>query len=591
MPLCCLRRPAFLVLLVLIAVLTVLHERGALSAPPVARAEAVKISARVASPLREDLRGRKVLVESALGKLLVYLPRGPHEEIRPGQTLKLEGALRPPRAARNPGEFDEQAFLSDIGVAGVLQASWMAVSSAAVPAAWLPWTWAESVRRSMEDCFQRLLPIEKARLADGLTLGDKGPLKRETNLVIQDAGVMHLLVPSGAKVAFVLMAVLGACRLLSASPATRFWSCALVGGFYTLMVGGEAPYARAYLGALVLLGAPLAGRDPGAFQALTLSALAILIHDPRQLFSAGFQMTYVAVAGLVLAMPSVNAALPRAWPRRAKKLAALLCVSVIVQLTLWPLFCQIFGRGSLIGLLANLVLIPISGFLMAAAFLAWATSRLPSQEVGALLLERLLGAFLDICRFFAGLPGAAVELSPMSGATLCSYYLFVFALLVLPRTRAAAALAAAGFLVWSVGAWTRAGAQASLSVLVLDLPRRPAAVVTFQGERWLIGPGAPAGAVLKALKARGVTRLDRVIVLGPKAERSLPKLLAAVPSDRVHRLSGRVPLRICRGAHCFEFEPDGTRLRAGFSIIALHSEAGAVEASTDGAVLALMKPQ
>src|SRR5437879_4092159 len=127
MPLCCLRRPLFLALILYMLVLAALHARGAFAAaapPELLRFRfqpAVKLEGTVVSPLREDFRGEKLflLAERADGapfpqKVLVYLPKdAANGSIRPGQTLTLEGALRLPRPARNPGEFDERAFLSD----------------------------------------------------------------------------------------------------------------------------------------------------------------------------------------------------------------------------------------------------------------------------------------------------------------------------------------------------------------------------------------------------------------------------------------------------------------------------------------------
>ena len=192
-----------------------------------------------------------------------------------------------------------------------------------------------------------------------------------------------------------------------------FITVILVGGFYTLMVGAEAPYTRAFWAALALGFCQLSGRESGAFQAMSLAALLTLLCEPRELFSAGFQMTYASVFGLVVAMSRLQGAVPD-LPRWLRAAAGVAAASLLVQAMLWPIFANTFGRGSLVGVLANLVLIPAVGFMMAAGFGAWLAGSL--SDASGPLLGRALGMlawlFVRVCRFFASWPGAAVISPP-----------------------------------------------------------------------------------------------------------------------------------------------------------------------------------
>jgi len=201
MPLCYLRRPLFLVLVLYILVLALLHSRGFFEIKPQREILPLRfhpflgVEGVAASPLREDHRGQKVFLRAmrfadkpVRQKVLVYLPRGlpENERIRPGQRLLLSGELRLPRPSRNPGEFDERAFLWDRGVGWILKAESLRILPKPIPWPWLPFFWAESARRSLENCFKRLLSQEEARLMTGLALGYKGPLRRDVNRAIQD---------------------------------------------------------------------------------------------------------------------------------------------------------------------------------------------------------------------------------------------------------------------------------------------------------------------------------------------------------------------------------------------------------------------
>lgn len=540
--------------------------------------------------MKRDRRGSRFLVraESLAGEpfrqeVLVYLRE--REPPLPGQRALLQGRLRLPRRARNPGEFDARALLAERGVAWVFWAESAQVENEAVPWSWKLWFWAEAARRSMEKSLKRFLPAEQDGLAAGLAMGYKGPLPTPVNRAIQDAGVMHLLVPSGAKVAFVMLGVLWCLLKLGLPPVPRFLGTALVGGFYTLMVGAEAPYARAYLGGLVLLGAGLLDRLPDSFQAMTLSAFLILIYEPRQLFTAGFQMTYLAVFGLVVGMPRFNAFVPKAWPKGLKRLAGVAAVSIIVQLMLWPIFAQVFGRGSVVGLLANLILVPASGFLMAGCFLVWALGSWPAAaEAAGGALSRLLYFFIETCRFFAGLPGAAVDLAPMSAAAVAVYFLAVFALLLLPEKRLSAALFCAALLLWAGTGLARFRGAPALRLVILSLPAGRPTLLTFAGRRhWLIDPVGPPGAVLKSLRHYGVRRLDKIVLAGGGNPKSLRRLRQRMDVGDVAVLPG---LEVCREGVCARFGGRwGPRLLKGeaeYSIIASRLKSSAVEVAVDG---------
>ena len=621
MPLSYLRRPLFLVLVLYISVLVFLHSRGCFRVDPPEDLLRFKyfagavVHGRVVSPLKEDSRGQKIFVQADnlrgkpfRQKLLAYLPKGGDNRIlRPGMPIELAGCLRLPRPARNPGEFDEQAFLHDRGASWIMKAESLRVMGP-VPKRWLLKSWAEGARQSLEGFLRRILPEDEGHLFAGLTLGFKGPLRRDWNRAVQDAGAMHLLVPSGAKVAFVMLAVLALTLRLGLSPWPRFIAAVLMGGFYTLMVGAEAPYTRAFWAAAALGICQLSGRDSGAFQAMILAALMTLLWDPRELFCAGFQMTYAAVFGLVLAMPQIQK-VGRGLPRWLRALAGVAVVSVLVQVMLWPLFANTFGRGSLVGALANLVLVPASGFMLAAGFGAWLASSLSAAADP--LLGRALGLcariFVRVCRLFAGLPGAAVNLSPMSLTAVVVYYLLVMALVILPRWRAALALAAAGLMLWAGSAAAGRWSAAAVRVLLLRLPPAHPALVTFaDGRTWLVDPGTKVAAVLKTLRSRGVGRIDRLVLFRPLPHRAWVRLRQGTSLHEALRVpapwrlcqdgkldsrKGAVPSVLGNGADgrdkiCFEFGgPAGPRVLRGeaqYSIIPSRLKLGAVEVASDG---------
>ncbi|MBI4376361.1 MAG: ComEC/Rec2 family competence protein [Elusimicrobia bacterium] len=609
-PLSYFRRPLFLALLAYMSLLAALRARGHFEprVPPELSRQRfrarVELEGLMVSPKREDNRGDRFMVKaSRIGgvpcaqRVAVYFPRlhPEAERLRPGQRLLLEGRLRLPRPARNPGEFHERSWLADQGVGLVFKAErWRVLAPPA--GSWRLRQAAESLRRSIERRLREGLGDPHWRLMSGLMMGYKGLLPHQLNRAIQDAGVMHLLVPSGAKVAFVLLGVYAFASWLGLWPWGRMALAAAAGGFYTLLVGGDAPYARAYWTALALGAGVVSGRESGAFQALVIAAWLILLVHPLELFSVGFQMSYLASLGLLLAMPSLDEAVPRSWPRASRRLIGVAAATVIVQVALWPIFAEVFWRAALAGAAGNLVLVPASGFLMGAGFGFWALSLVSPEPLiwlAAQGLRLLLEGFCRACFFFASMPAAAVELAPMSRSGIIVFYLIAASVLVMPRWRASAALAALALSLGLGAALLDHGRAWPLRVYYFNSRESRAALVRFStGENWLVDARLPGPALSRTLRFLGVARLDRVILTeeGRGLQRGLASLTRCMP---VHRIEPRVRtgFAVEMGRVRFEFGP--VRVRRGnaeFSIIPSYLKKSGLEVTTDGSQVQIRYP-
>ena len=321
---------------------------------------------------------------------------------------------------------------------------------------------------------------------------------------------MHLLVPSGAKIGFV---VWGLASLLSWAGATKRWALSAavaVGAFYCLAVGAESPYLRAYAAALAGLAAGFwPQRDAGGLQAIALSSLALLLLWPHALFSAGFQMTYAAALGLWLSVPRWRL---RAGPRWLRSAAQVLGVSFAVQLALWPILANVFGRGSAAGLLANVLLVPASGAYMAGGVLLWLGDVSGTCAVAvAHVMTAALAAFKATCAFFAQLPGAAFDLSPMGRSAVAAWYAACVGLFLLPEWRRSLVMGALALAILGGSAASARAAGPRLEICFLASGRGYATwAKNPAGETVLIGPGLAPARLKSALRELGGGPPERV---------------------------------------------------------------------------------
>jgi competence protein ComEC len=219
-----------------------------------------------------------------------------------GDRIRMTARLRLPRNFRNPGAFDYEGYLRGLGISTL----------ASVPAEKievLPGKlgtrfgfWRSRIRRSIlkhiGDEKTGLWSRDDAALFAAMIAGDDSMLIRNVREEFQETGVYHLLVVSGMNVALLALAVFWLARRLRAPE----WVAALVtialSVFYAYVAGMGVPIQRAVLMLSVYLGARLLYRERAALNATGLAALVVLAWAPKTLFEPGFQLTFLALLAI-----------------------------------------------------------------------------------------------------------------------------------------------------------------------------------------------------------------------------------------------------------------------------------------------------
>ncbi len=128
-----------------------------------------------------------------------------------------------------------------------------------------------------------------------MVIGEEAFINRDTRVDFQRSGTYHVLVVSGMNVSILAFVVFWTLRRLRLGevPATLLTVAFCVAYAFITEVG--APVWRATLMCAIYLGTRLLYRDRAMVNALGAAALGLLVFDPRQLFTASFQMTFVCV--------------------------------------------------------------------------------------------------------------------------------------------------------------------------------------------------------------------------------------------------------------------------------------------------------
>jgi competence protein ComEC len=212
-----------------------------------------------------------------------------------GDRIRFLAKLKPPRNFRNPGAFDYEGYLADRGIAALGSAK---IENVELLAGFTG-SRIERMRNRMHASViakvHQLWPPREAALIDAMIIGEEAFIDRDTRVDFQRSGTYHVLVVSGMNVSILAFVVFWTLRRLRVGdvPATLLTVASCAGYAFITEVG--APVWRATLMCAVYLGTRLLYRDRAMTNALGAAAFGLLVFDPRQLFTASFQMTFLCV--------------------------------------------------------------------------------------------------------------------------------------------------------------------------------------------------------------------------------------------------------------------------------------------------------
>lgn len=373
----------------------------------------------------------------------------------------------------------------------------------------------------------------RAPLAASLLLAQRDGLDREVRDRFARAGLSHLLAISGLHVGLVagiLLVLAGVFRLGKGAGAGM---AALGTVVYVLFLGAPHSAARAAVQILLVLGARAAQRPARTEAMIAAAALILLAVDPAALFSPGFQLSFAGVAGILalrrpLLVPIRR--MTRPGGRAGRWVADGLATSLAATLATAPIVAWHFGRVAPVGIVANLLAIPLLSVTVPALAAALALGQVWAAAghfiAGAGMV--LLGALDATARAAAGVPGGTVPVPPsmavvMTSAALLGYVATRRLGRVRPGLRG---LMGAGVAAAVVAVSPVRPTVDRIEIHVIDVGQGDAIAVRSPAGRWvLVDAGvatdsydAGARLVVPYLGRRGVQRLEGLVVTHPDAD-------------------------------------------------------------------------
>ncbi len=330
-------------------------------------------------------------------KILIYFQKSAKfADFRYGTKVIIKGTPRLIEAPTNPEAFDYQRHLKYQGIYHQMYVPDYSAQKMGTAPPYFLMDFALQIRRKCAEIFSNYLENPRtAGIIKALILGIKTGIDNELREQYASAGVMHILAVSGLHVGIIFKIIewfLGFLNRTRRGKLIFALLMTLILFFYALITGFSPSVVRAVVMFSCVTWANATQRVSSTYNTIAFSAFVMLCYDPYFLTQVGFQLSYLAVIGIVYFYPKWH----YRWtpPNRVSRLIwELMLVSMCAQITVTPLSLLYFNQFPVYFLLANVLIVPFIslfiglglGILGVAVFEAWSA-----------VLPKLLGQVLDI---------------------------------------------------------------------------------------------------------------------------------------------------------------------------------------------------
>jgi len=452
----------------------------------------------------------RVTIDSAQTNLLI------------GQRVEIVGRIARFPTPDNPGQMDWSKFAHRSGVF-VKMSTPTASGATVIDESPMPWP-SQAFWRLRASTRQHLLACGDAdggHLLGALLLGERDPALRSLNDTMAQAGIAHFLSISGLHVGVFLGFVYFICRLVQLPPRRSAWIVLIVLAIYMLLAEPRPPLLRSAIMAAAMCLSVITHRRYASLNALAAAAIVLLLIDPMQILSAGFQLSFAIVVGLIILHEPLRWLLFGRWLGRrglmvfrnnqqvrrwmwfklGDAMTNMIAMCLAAYLTAAPLVAYHFGLFSPYAALLSILVFPlvlavlVPGYIAIA--LAWPMPNLAASfQTAALSAAEFLAWTVEA---IGQLPLLSTQLASVGAAWTAICYATIIAIWQSSRFRFGRAVAAILLIATiGLGAYTQRPAQApdqgSASLDMLDIGAGQCVLLhSSSGKTWLIDAGTQSG--------------------------------------------------------------------------------------------------
>jgi len=365
------------------------------------------------------------------GIALIRVPRYP--TYRYGDVLEVRGELETPPQFE---DFDYKSYLERQGIYSVIY--YPVVELLDRGQGFKPLQWIYSLRERLSASLARALPEPQGSLAQAILLGLRGNIPDSLYEAFSRTGTAHLLAISGLHMSIIIALFLSLGILLFGRRRSLYiWLTLALIWLYALLAGMHPPIIRAAIMGSLFLIAEYLGRQRSAIIALAFAAAVMVGIQPHLLWSVSFQLSFLAMAGLVLLFPYFQA-----WGRKGvaaifrnrealvttgSMITDVFAASLAAIVAVGPLIAYNFGIVSLVALPATFFSLPALPFIIVTAALVAFVGlfALFAAQILGWLAWLFLSYLVLVVQGFDALPHSSLEVASISTWHIWGYYVIL----------------------------------------------------------------------------------------------------------------------------------------------------------------------
>ncbi|MDO4531507.1 MAG: DNA internalization-related competence protein ComEC/Rec2, partial [Bacillota bacterium] len=462
-----------------------------------------------------------------------------------GDMVSFAGEISPFLTQTVPSGYDEELYLKTEGFDYKIYPEWMAYEGADDSVL----SRLACVRGRIHTVLDSLLPREESGIMKAMLTGDKADIPEEGYQLYTEAGVVHVLCISGLHmsclalyVSFFMEKILQRSRRFSAAVTI------LTAMAFLAFTGSTPSSVRAVLMICVVMLGRILFRSHDRLNDIALAAMVLLLWEPLYLFHIGFQLSFVTVLGLCIAAEHIHIARQkdRTWKDWLRES---LLFSLYATLFSGPIVAYHFHSVSLVGILANLLIIPLSGLLLGFGILSALLGLLwlPAGIFTAGIVYAILKLFQFTCTLLLKLPFAYILVGQPSLWTILLLYGLLFYWMHWSEKRHSWRIAAVFSAMLFLSVFHNSLFAKETTIAFLDVGQGDCAVIsTYDGKHYLIDGGGKYGkemgentgkyTVLPYLEYLGADRLSAAFLSHPDRDHmiGLLEVLEEIPTEGLY---------------------------------------------------------
>lgn len=374
---------------------------------------------------------KKIIGSNQNKDIKVQVVGSKYEEYSPGDLVQLRGRLKYAKSA-GPGEFNNKKYLLTKGVKYLLIADSGTLIYLDSP---LPTAFIRNISIFRDFIIKKSQGfIENNSLIHGILFGSKASnLDKDLKEKILTLGLSHITSASGFNVSILAGFVFFLFRLISENKYVPVVISITLVIIYAAMAGFSESVVRAMLIALLVLIGSLFGKKIKILPGMALIILIFFLSNPYSVLSVGFQLSCLAFLGIILFYMELHNLLSTVMNKYLFFFVSIFFQSLIAQIMVIPLIAFYFHNVQIMGLISNLIAVPIAALILVIGLLSIPVSffqfLLPLYQLICNILNFLLLLFVKWMDLLYIFPYKGLMLPDISFYLLIILYVFIFSFL------------------------------------------------------------------------------------------------------------------------------------------------------------------